>query len=532
MNCYYYLKNLMFELQDVFLRAKLIDVYTRRRGVAEIILQKTDAVNRLITDVRSPYIAFFIDRPEKTVQANTYHLFEDIHGITITKLELAHHDRQVTLKLEDHSSLHFLLYPPRANVIYEKDGLIREAFKRSDKLQGRKMPQPVPASPGDPNAGNGSVRGRILSLNPLLPRDHLDELIEYNKLDACSVTELREFTGNLVRALGENPQPRWLETRSFTTIPHRLLPVKTLKSFDSVNEGIRYAYYQIVFRERFIQEKEKLEEAVQRERRKHQNRIEELRQSHKSDARAEHYERLGHLLMANNHQPLDPALSEVTLPDLYNDNRPVHIPLRPGKGWIENAGYYYDKARKSRRSAAEAGNRRERMTKELALLKTLAQELRGIRHARELEHWRRERRDDLVRLGLSAREGRQQRTPFRRIREGGFEFWIGKNASGNDEMTARAHKEDIWLHARGYPGSHVVIRMNRSRENPPREILLKAASYAAYFSQGRGSALVPVSYVRRKFVRKPKGAGPGQVVLDREEVVMAAPVQPDYNGEK
>jgi predicted ribosome quality control (RQC) complex YloA/Tae2 family protein len=85
------------------------------------------------------------------------------------------------------------------------------------------------------------------------------------------------------------------------------------------------------------------------------------------------------------------------------------------------------------------------------------------------------------------------------------------------------------MHARGYSGSHLVIRMNRSRENPPREVLMKAASYAAFFSQARGSSMVPVSFTRKKYVRKPKGSDPGQVVIDKEDVVLVAPQKPGRN---
>jgi len=214
------------------------------------------------------------------------------------------------------------------------------------------------------------------------------------------------------------------------------------------------------------------------------------------------------------------------LPDYFNNSEPVKIPLQEGKGLVENANYYYDKARKSRRSLEEAGHQKRQLTEELDTLNTLEKEISDIDYAKELGKWQKKKHKELVRLGLISQIRAEDRVPFRRFNEEGYEMWIGKNASSNDELTSRAHKEDVWLHARGYPGSHVVIRMNRSRENPPQHILMKAASYAAWYSQARGSSMVPVSHTRKKYVRKPKGSEPGQVVLDREDVVLAAPQKP------
>uniref|UniRef100_UPI003568162F NFACT RNA binding domain-containing protein n=1 Tax=Fodinibius sp. TaxID=1872440 RepID=UPI003568162F len=92
--------------------------------------------------------------------------------------------------------------------------------------------------------------------------------------------------------------------------------------------------------------------------------------------------------------------------------------------------------------------------------------------------------------------------------------------------TSLAHKEDIWLHARGVGGSHVVIRMGNQKDYPPKRVILQAAGYAAFYSKARGMKTAPVMYTKRKYVRKPKGSPPGSVVLEREEVEMVPPVNP------
>ena len=105
----------------------------------------------------------------------------------------------------------------------------------------------------------------------------------------------------------------------------------------------------------------------------------------------------------------------------------------------------------------------------------------------------------------------------------GWEILVGKNAKGNDRLTRHvARPDDLWLHAEGMSGSHVVIR-NPQRKDVPPEIIRKAASLAAYYSKGRNAAAVPVAYTHAKFVKKPKGAPPGLVTLTRRQTLMAKP---------
>jgi predicted ribosome quality control (RQC) complex YloA/Tae2 family protein len=89
-----------------------------------------------------------------------------------------------------------------------------------------------------------------------------------------------------------------------------------------------------------------------------------------------------------------------------------------------------------------------------------------------------------------------------------------------------AKPNDLWLHARGSAGSHAVLKMEKE-EKPPKYILQKAASITAYYSQAKNAKYVPVAYTFKKYVRKPKGANPGSVVLSKEDVIMAEPKLPE-----
>ncbi|MGA7303576.1 MAG: fibronectin-binding domain-containing protein, partial [Rhodothermales bacterium] len=89
-----------------------------------------------------------------------------------------------------------------------------------------------------------------------------------------------------------------------------------------------------------------------------------------------------------------------------------------------------------------------------------------------------------------------------------------------------ASPHDLWFHARGVGGSHVVLRVPGRKTVVGKPIKLKAAAIAAWFSSARGSGLVPVIVTDRKYVSKPKGSDPGAVRVHREEVLMVEPQLP------
>lgn len=116
-------------------------------------------------------------------------------------------------------------------------------------------------------------------------------------------------------------------------------------------------------------------------------------------------------------------------------------------------------------------------------------------------------------------------TPLRRQSVDGIPLLVGKNSRQNEEVTFhQASANDLWLHARGVPGAHVIIK---SGGRPvPETTLNEAAGLAAYYSQARTAGSVPVDYTEQRYVRHMKGGGPGMVIYEREHTVHAAPADP------
>ena len=106
------------------------------------------------------------------------------------------------------------------------------------------------------------------------------------------------------------------------------------------------------------------------------------------------------------------------------------------------------------------------------------------------------------------------------IASDGTEIIVGKNNKQNDYLTNKlAARDEIWLHTKDIPGSHVVIR---SKE-PADQTIREAAILAAYFSKARDSSSVPVDYTKVRYVKKPNGAKPGFVIYENQQTVYVTP---------
>lgn len=116
------------------------------------------------------------------------------------------------------------------------------------------------------------------------------------------------------------------------------------------------------------------------------------------------------------------------------------------------------------------------------------------------------------------------------IEKDGFEIVVGRSAAENDRLSIReARQSDLWLHAAGFAGSHVVIRAAEGKtEDVPREVVEEAALLAIWHSKARGAGgKVPVHVCRARDVSKRRGAPPGQVVLRQYETLKVYGRKPD-----
>ena len=113
------------------------------------------------------------------------------------------------------------------------------------------------------------------------------------------------------------------------------------------------------------------------------------------------------------------------------------------------------------------------------------------------------------------------RQPYRSfVGHAGARILVGRGGADNDALTLHvARPHDLWLHAKGRAGAHVIVPLEKGRDCPA-ELLVDAAHLAAHFSDAREETVVEVQHTPRRHLRKPKGSAPGFVLTPREKVIV------------
>lgn len=275
------------------------------------------------------------------------------------------------------------------------------------------------------------------------------------------------------------------------------------------------------------QEAESIRSAVERQRlaalrrslKRLSRRREALQQDLEKATRYRDYGRYGELLKANLGH-LKKGFEQVTVVDYFDPALPeLTLPLDPSKGLQANMDDYFKKHRKFLAAEQEIRPRLTETGREI-------ERLRAEQQALEAGTWQppatqpapARRQPASARPPAAGPPGRSG--PYRRFTSSdGLPIYVGRNAKENDELTFKfAQSDDLWLHARGMPGSHVVVRLPKGADTPP-ETLRDAATLALQYSDLKKSGKGEVIYTRRKWVKKLKGQPPGTVAVTQEKTV-------------
>ncbi len=486
---------------------------------------------RLIFSTQPGEIALFTDRYRPPKKQNVQSFFQSLKEKEVQDVHLAEGDRLLTIELSNDLHLLFQLFGNRANLFLVEQNLIVDAFKNPEKVKGKPAPTPRKPKPGKAPPEDASAKKWMLHNENKLPRPLIQPLIDQYSLEHAAPDEIGRFTDEVRNELLSAGKFRVLADGTICPLSEYRLKADTLKTFDSVNDAIRHAYHLRSARRRFGNKLKKWKPSLERIRDKTRRTLTQLEDAEKALERAEMYEKYGHLLMTKAHETPRPDETRVEMNDLYEEDTQITIEIDPLLSFAENAQSYYDKSAGAKKRIDEAKKRKAESEHTLEIVENLLTSLDQANSLSDLEKWEKKHSSRLEKLGIT-RTHREEgpSVPFLRRSANGFEIWIGKNAKSNDRLTSAAHKEDIWMHARGTSGSHVVVRMNNRQDYPPRNVLIKAASWAAWYSKQRGAGLVPVIVTKKKYVSKPKGAPPGLVRVQREEVEMVKPKKPEHDS--
>lgn len=304
-----------------------------------------------------------------------------------------------------------------------------------------------------------------------------------------------------------------------------LFPLTTLdgeaKQFVTLSEMLDRYYFGKADRDRVKQQAHDLERLMKNEREKNEGKLGKLAKTLADAENADQHQLLGELLTANLHQ-VQKGMKKISVPNYYDeDYQEVTIPLDPRKTPSENAQMYFTKYQKAKNAVQVVKEQIEKTKREMAYFDGLIQQLDSA-SPHDLEEIREELGEEgYIRSQKKNKKKANAKPVIERYQASdGTDIFVGKNNKQNDYLTSKmAARDEIWLHTKDIPGSHVVIRS----KNPEETIILEAAMLAAYFSKAKNSASVPVDFTKVRHVKKPNGAKPGFVIYDNQQTVYVTP---------
>lgn len=211
----------------------------------------------------------------------------------------------------------------------------------------------------------------------------------------------------------------------------------------------------------------------------------------------------------------------------YYTNEPITIPLDPNQTPQENAQRYFEKYNKQKRTFEALSEWIQETADEITYLESVAKSLDIARNEEDLA----EIKEELMQSGFIRRKAVKKNVkikskPLHYLSSDGFHMYVGKNNLQNEELTFHfANGGDWWFHAKGAPGSHVIVKTNG--EELPDRTFEEAGRLAAHYSKNSGADKVEIDYVEKKHVKKPNGSKPGFVVYYTNYSLM---IDPDISG--
>jgi predicted ribosome quality control (RQC) complex YloA/Tae2 family protein len=532
---YYTLTHISKELESIE-GTELVDCFTQDKGVLIMIFFDGKRENVVEYSTVPSIDTIFLRKRFSRARKNTLDLFPDIKNKIIKKIDLIKNDRVFHFDFGDVSAYFFLFGGSRNNCFIVQNGNIIDSFKDPSKNINKKFE----ISRGNVRqlhefSGDTNIKTALAKCDLLLGNHYADEVCKRShtspsiKIKDIDETEFKNIIANaehLTQELITSSKYHLYMTDKKEWLISLILLQNSwdlIEEYTSISEAIQNRVINTIRDRSFSTAYNEINNHISRELKKIEINLSNLDQSEKTKERAENYRKWADLLIAQPNTKAKPG-EKIELTDW--EGRQIVINLDPKLNLIQNSEKYYERASKSLQSIKEREKLLPKMLNRKEILTQINNKLKNAKSVKELDKIK----NDFKKIaGLRMNiDNENKETKFRTFDLGeGYTLYVGKNAANNDELTMKfAKPNDLWFHARGAGGSHVVLRLDKG-DKPGRHIIDKAASIAAYYSQQRKAKLTPVCYTYKKYVRKPKGANPGTVVLAREDVTMAKPRSPE-----
>lgn len=324
------------------------------------------------------------------------------------------------------------------------------------------------------------------------------------------------------------------EPVDYAVFPVTHIPDSESVSYESVSELLRVFYSEKDSLTRIRQKSADLRRIVQTNLERAVKKCDLQQKQLRDTEKRGRYRLYGDLLSAYGYS-VEAGQTQCVLPNFYDDNKEITVPLDDTLTPLENAKKYYERYAKLRRTKEALDIQLAQTQAEVAYLSSVRTMLELTDDVQNLN----ELKQELTETGYIKKAApangrkkpggaRQNSRPYHYLSSDGYHMYVGKNNLQNDELSFRfASGNDLWFHAKGVPGSHVIVKLPAGvtvdSDTIPNRVYEEAGALAAYYSSCQSAPKVEIDYVERRHLKKPPKAQPGYVIYHTNYSLMAVP---------
>lgn len=527
---YFFLNRYLHEVKSILVDSRIVEVFSQEKSKLVIATSKNSDLYYLELCVIPGNSYVNLGNNYSRAKKNTVNFFEGSIGEKIRSLEIANDDRVIKINCTI-SKIFFTIRGKFTNALYlDKDDNVsafksiaeRELLNIKSELNTKTFFDGWNSLVIQQNNSDDLIAD-IRKKYPFLGSEIVKEVkarIKENVRDTV-INTFYEVLNEVKNSkpcvfINEAEQQIQVGFEKFISIPFT-----EKKTFENIIEAVNFCLSKKHYLTYKYSKLKLIKNHLDREMKKVSAKINNLQAVVERGSKEEDYNKFGNLLLSNIGS-IKSRMNSIIVEDIFSPGEKIKINLNTALSPQKNVDYYFDKSRSEKISFAKNKQLFEKAKKDFDQLRQLNNSLNEIDSSKEL--------DELMKkLKIKQPEESEAKedlgSKFKQyIIENKYKVYVGKDSKNNDLLTTRfAKQNDYWFHARGASGSHVVLRVENTKEPIPKNVLKKAAALAAYHSKAKTAGVVPVAYTFKKYVVKKKGDPTGTVHLLREDVLLVRP---------
>ena len=528
-NNYFFLTRLVNEFRADLIGSHLLTAFSQEKDRLLLSFSKNnrDLFIEFHSGAQFPYLS--VRDSFHRAKKNTSSFFEDYYNAELQNIQIAKFERIVKFTFNNFA-LYLLLRGKDSNALIVSANNNVEVFKAYSKKTLEDIINEI----------RGTEFGTSFSFSNELPatasiKEFKNRYPFFGKkiiaeILARSDQEIKSFSENVPELLSEVAIMKiglYLNdaTKEYSLLPKSFITAKTLtkvKLFDNCRTAIheyllvqmQYLLFQSLHKQaaKFLEKEYDYTSA----------KLEAIKNKTEEGSKETVFTEYANLLLINLPN-ISKGLNVIEVDNIYHGEKTEKIILKDNLSPNDNVNYYFNKAKSEKVFFNRSKTEIIQLTKRLEIATSQRKLLSSISSLVELKQFTK-----VFPLRNDIQNSNTHKFNFKQfLIDGKYNVYVGKDSKNNDLLTTKfAKQNDFWFHARSVSGSHVVLRVENTKEPVPKPILKKTAQLAAFYSKAKTAGVVPVSYTLKKFVVKRKGMDTGQVSLLREDTLLVKPEIP------